>query len=448
MNKHKARILIIDDDPAILTSARLFLKQKFEYVWALKNPDQFDQAMTESAFDVVLLDMNYKSGDDSGKEGLTLIQKIVRQYPQTEVIPITAHGEINIAVEALKQGARDFITKPWRNDKLLESINNALTLNSKFESKPTPSDPTQEEQLEITCKSKTFTSVIDTTKKVAPTDASILIIGESGSGKEEVADYIQRRSHRAEKPYIKVDLSAIPDNLFESEIFGHVKGAFTDAKTDRVGKLEAAHQGTILFDEIGNIDLAKQAKLLSTLQNLEVTPLGSNKPRKIDVRVICATNSNLNQAVQEGQFRQDFLYRINTVEIPVPPLRERIEDIEPITRYYFNTFKEKYNKPNLKITQETLARLREYPWPGNIRELIHTIERTVILSNHNILSPADLKLESLFEDNIAENLNIEEMEKAMILKSLKKNRGNITHAARDLGIDRQALYRRLEKYDL
>lgn len=452
MTKHQASILIIDDDPAIISTARLFLKQKFNYVLGVKDPSIVDKAMEETPFDVVLLDMNYSPGKSEGKEGLKLIKRILEKYPRTEIIPITAYGEINLAVDALKLGARDFITKPWQNEKLYTTIVNTLSIKTaaiQIDSlKGLNKRLLNERNPKMIGSSDTFLRIVDIVNKVAPTDANVLILGENGVGKEVVADQLHFHSKRQNQPFIKVDLGAIPDNLFESELFGHIKGAFTDAKTDRKGKFEIANGGTLFLDEIGNINLAQQAKLLSVLQNKKVTPLGSNTILNINIRVICATNSKLIDKISEGTFREDLLYRINTIEIEVPPLRERLEDIAILANHFFELCKTKYQKHFLKMNENAIKALQNYPWPGNIRELEHTLERSVILSSGNVITPADLQIQGLNEIKERESLNIDEMERVLIIRSLKKNNGNITHSARDLGIDRQALYRRLEKYGL
>ncbi|MGL1888484.1 MAG: sigma-54 dependent transcriptional regulator [Reichenbachiella sp.] len=454
MKKDKSNILIIDDDPAVLTTARLFLKQKFAYVHTLSEINSIDDVMETTQYDIVLLDMNYTKGAHDGAAGLVMIDQIVRKYPKTEIIPITAYGEIALAVEALKRGARDFVTKPWQNEKLYATINNILdlkraqgelgymrTANRQLFGAENPSQVFLGE-------SKSFVQMKQLITKVAPTDANILILGENGSGKELVARQLHLESHRRDQPFVKIDLGALVDNLFESELFGHVRGAFTDAQEGREGKLQMANGGTLFLDEIGNISLSQQAKLLSVLQDQKVTKIGSNKPTALDIRILCATNIDIFESVKSGTFRQDLLYRINTIEIVVPSLRDRKEDIGLLSQHYVNLFKNKYQKKSLKVNQEALKSLEMYTWPGNIRELSHVIERTVILANHPIIGPADLELLGIKKGAVDASLNLEGMEKKLILKSLEKNNGNMTHAARELGIDRQALYRRLEKYGL
>ncbi|MEP0366844.1 MAG: sigma-54 dependent transcriptional regulator [Cyclobacteriaceae bacterium] len=451
MGKYQAKILILDDDPAILTTARLFLKQKFEYVLGLRDPKALLPAMQETSFDVVLLDMNYAPGQSDGRQGLELIKEITSNYPDTEVIPVTAYGEIELAVEALKLGARDFVTKPWQNEKLLATIHNLLNLrvaNSQVQLLTEANSQLSSGSIQaILGSSLAIQKTRDLIKKVAPTEASVLILGENGVGKELVARQIHRQSDCSDKPFVSVDLGAIPANLFESELFGHKKGAFTDAIGDKLGKFQIADGGTIFLDEIGNLGLDLQAKLLSVLQQKTISPVGSNSSVPVNVRVIVATNCNLDEKIESGDFRQDLLYRINTIEITVPPLRERNGDIAELADYFFQLYKKKYQK-KIKLSKEAVNVLEEHLWPGNVRELSHTMERCVILTNGGTtITPADLGLYHN-QQSERETLNLEEMEKTLILKSLKKNNGNITHAARDLGIDRQALYRRLEKYGL
>lgn len=448
MQKYQASILIIDDDPAVLTSARLFLKQKFAFVHGLSSPDSLSKVLTETPFDVVLLDMNYIIGESNGLAGLKLIEDIIQHHPETEVIPITAYGDISLAVEALRMGARDFITKPWQNEKLYTTIMNLLQLKSVKEEVGMLRQHLSEDVGEVMIgNSGPFERMMETIRKVAPTDANVLILGENGVGKELVARMLHHQSSRRSQPFIKIDLGSLVESLFESELFGHVKGAFTDAVSDREGKLQMANGGTLFLDEIGNITPAQQAKLLTVLQQRSVTRVGSNKAVPLNIRVVSATNADLAEQVSSGLFRQDFLYRINTIEITVPPLRGRPTDIPLLAHHFLDSYKRKYQKKTLKLSQEAIKVLQDYHWPGNIRELNHLVERVVIMTDHHVITPSDLPISSN-ESAPSQSLNIEEMEKALILKSLKKNNGNMTHAARDLGIDRQALYRRLEKYGL
>ncbi len=452
MKKVKANILVVDDDEAVLTSAKLFLKQKFGQIFTLNSPSNLFKLLKDIHIDIILLDMNYQRGENDGLEGLELIRSILSEFPNTEIIPITAYGEIDLAVKAVKIGARDFITKPWQNEKLESTIKNILDLklaSREIESLKKQNFELQKEgDLLILGNSKVFIDILNTAKKAAATDANILITGENGTGKEALARYIHKHSLRKEKIFLSVDLSSIPDNLFESEIFGHQKGAFTDAKESRTGKLLAADGGTLFLDEIGNLNPNLQSKLLRSLQNRTVIPLGSNTEVPFDIRLISATNADIDQKIEDGDFRQDFLYRINTIEIKLPSIRERDDDINLIAEYYLGSFKKKYQKPKLKYSKEILDRFREYHWPGNIRELKHIIERAVILADDERLKVSDFPFNTKDLNEESDSLNLKEMEKSLILKSLEKNKGNITKSARDLGIDRFALYRRLEKYGL
>ncbi len=447
--KENANILIIDDDEAVLTTARMFLKQKFSYVHGLSSPNNLDSVLNEVDFDLVLLDMNFTKGEDDGLEGLALLDRILQLSPSTEVIPITAYGEVELVVEAMRRGARDFITKPWTNDKLLSAVQTAMKM---VESQKTTKSPetddgeSQGAQEQIIGDSRAFKQVLQTISKVAATDASVLLLGENGTGKEVAAKAIHQQSERKEGPFVKIDLGALSPSLFESELFGHKKGAFTDAREDKAGKFEMAQGGTLFLDEIGNLELPLQTKLLSALQNREITRVGSNTAVPIDVRLISATNSDLRERVGDGTFRQDLLYRINTIEISMPPLRERTEDIPLLVQHYFQEHKKQYKKRHLKLEKECMEALQRYPWPGNIRELAHATERAVIMAEGTLVTMADFHL--LETGATEESLDLRDHEKRLILKALERNKGNITHAAKDLGIDRLALYRRLEKYGL
>lgn len=450
--KEEANILVIDDDEAILTSAKMFLKQKFTYVHTLSSPSNIRTLLREVSFDIVLLDMNFSRGENTGEEGLDLIDQIFSMKPTLDIIPITAYGEIDLAVEAVRRGARDFLTKPWNNDKLLKSIENALRLRHSEKTNQasalTPADKSFKTGL--IGRSRAIQKILAVIEKVAKTDANILILGENGTGKELVAEAIHQQSLRGEQEITKVDLGSLTPTLFESELFGHKKGAFTDAKNDREGKFQQAHLGTLFLDEIGNLAIDQQSKLLTAIQSQSISPVGSNVSITVDTRIICATNANLMSLVKNGQFRQDLLYRINTIEIEVPPLRERIEDIPVIFHHYFNLFKKKYGKKQLKIDQGCISSLQEHSWPGNIRELIHATERAIIMSENILLTINDFNLTQNDAQNEPQetSLDLKDMEKTLILKALEKHKGNITHAAKDLGIDRLALYRRLEKYGL
>lgn len=457
MPKTEAKILVVDDDIDVLNTARMYLKQQFTLVQIENNPENISLHFDRDSFDVVLLDMNFQKGENDGAAGLKWLNTVLEIDPNAIVILITAYGELDLAVKAVKSGATDFIAKPWKNEKLYGTITSALQLRqSKLEidhlkntQKTLASDLDQKfenfigESLPI---QKVFTMI----EKVAPTDANVLVLGENGTGKELAARALHRNSERKREVFINVDLGSISENLFESELFGHVRGAFTDAKEDKPGRFELASGGTLFLDEIGNLSLPLQAKLLTVLQQRTVRRVGSSKEKKIDIRLVCATNMPLYDMVQEGTFRQDLLYRINTVELKMPALAERKDDIDLLVKYFMDIYGKKYKKPKMRIDQNTIAKLKRYHWPGNIRELQHAIERAIILADGNKLTPDDFLLQptksiSPGNDDI---LDISEMEKRLILKALDKHNGNVTRAAKDLGLDRLALYRRLQKYGL
>lgn len=451
--KKPFKILVVDDDAAVLTSARLLLKQHYQLVQTLQDASRALELLASIPFDLVLLDMNFTIGEQEGKEGLNLIEDIKRNHPKVEMIAVTAYGDLSVAVEAMKNGVRDFITKPWENERLLLTIDNVLAYQEVSTQLAASQQLNKDLTLELNGyeppigKSQAFKETIKIAEKVAVTDAEVLITGENGTGKEVLANHIHQVSDRKDGPFIKVDLGALSENLFESELFGHKKGAFTDAKEDRIGKLLHANGGTIFLDEIGNVPLHLQSKLLSVLQQRKVTPVGSNQPFDLDVRLISATNLDISEAIESGEFRQDLLYRINTIEIVLPPLRERIEDIGWLATHFLERFKHKYRKPATKLSKQAFETLENYNWPGNIRELNHVVERAVILSDTASIKASDLNIRTSSEDSEA-SLNLHEHEKVLILKALERNNGNITHAAKELGIDRLALYRRLDKHGL
>jgi len=455
--KDKARILIVDDDNYVMLSIRILLEQHYTDVRGINNPQQIESAFSENHYDVVILDMNFKAGETEGKDGLRFLKLIKDLSPNTSVIFITAYGEIDLAIEAIKEGAFDFLVKPWQNEKLLSTVAAAFRLNQSFK-----------EIQQLTSKQKVLNSILDAPfsdiigesaaiksvltqiEKVAGTDANVLITGENGTGKELVARAIHRSSQRSEEVFLNVDMGAITETLFESELFGHVKGSFTDAKTDRVGKFEAANGGSLFLDELGNLSLPLQAKLLRVIQDQQVIPVGANEARDYDARIICATNSNLPKMVNDGTFRQDLLFRINTIEIRLPSLRERLEDIPLLADHFLNKFKTKYGKKGLFIPDSIYKKLAKYDWPGNIRELQHTLERAVIMSDGKQLQVGDLSLGNTNEADSGEitSLNLEDLEKWAIETSIKKHQGNISNAAAELGLSRGAMYRRMEKYEL
>lgn len=455
--KENGRILIVDDDNYVMLSIRILLEQYYTDVRGINNPLQIESAFSENHYDVVILDMNFKAGETEGKDGLRFLSQIKDLSPTTSVIFITAYGEINLAIEAIKDGAFDFLVKPWQNEKLLSTVSAAFKLNksAKQVEQLTSKQKVLNSMLdapfsEIIGESAAIKSVLSQIEKVAQTEANILITGENGTGKELVARAIHRSSQRSNEVFLNVDMGAITQTLFESELFGHVKGSFTDAKTDRLGKFEAANGGSLFLDELGNLSLPLQAKLLRVIQDQQVVPVGANESRHYDARLICATNANLTQMVSEGSFRQDLLFRINTIEIKLPSLRDRTEDIALLADHFLGRFKSKYGKNGLFIPDHVYKKLVKYDWPGNIRELQHTLERAVIMSDGKQLQVNDLSLGSTNEaDNPAlASLNLDKLEKWAIESAIKKHQGNISNAADELGLSRGALYRRMEKYEL
>ncbi|WOK04589.1 sigma-54 dependent transcriptional regulator [Imperialibacter roseus] len=453
------RILIVDDNPDVLSAAKIFLKRHFLEVVTEKNPESLPNILMNETFDVILLDMNFTKDVSSGHEGFFWLDKILEIDPSAVVILITAYGDVEVAVKAIKEGATDFVLKPWENEKLLATVSSCMRLReSRLETNKLKDRQKQiNEDLdtkyqEIIGRSDAIMKVFDTIEMVAGTDANVLILGENGTGKELVARAIHRHSKRASDVFLSVDLGAVSETLFESELFGHTKGSFTDAKEDRAGRFETASGGTLFLDEIGNLSTPLQAKLLSVLQSRQVTRVGSNKARPIDIRLICATNMHLYDMVKKSEFRQDLLYRINTIEINIPPLRDRLDDIPLLAEHYLGQFTKKYNKPIRSLSPSVLKRMQKYSWPGNVRELEHAVERAVIMSRSMVLEADDFFLNQGGKepDETAVNLdayNIEEMERILIRKALKRHNGNITQAAQELGLTRSSLYRRMEKYD-
>ncbi len=459
MEKTNARILIVDDDADVLLAARLFLRQHIEIVHTEKNPENIPDLLRNESYDLILLDMNFSRDATSGKEGFHWLNKILEIDPAAAVILITGYGDIELAVQGIKEGATNFLLKPWENKKLLATINATMEVRK---SRVELQDLRGKQKVLIADQDAAYSNIIgsspammrvlNTVSKVAKTDANVLILGENGTGKEVIARAIHRASHRADEVFISVDLGAITESLFESELFGYKKGAFTDAKEDRAGRFETASKGTIFLDEIGNLSQNLQSKLLSVLQSRKVVRLGSNKEIPIDVRLICATNMPLYQMVNEGKFRQDLLYRINTVEIKLPSLRERTEDIEVLVEHFLDQYCKKYKIQKKRLNASTLKRLQMHHWPGNIRELQHAVERAVIMSEGHMLEPHDFFLsdtqEKMEEETLPSNMNLEETEKMLVRKVVEKHGGNISRAAKELGLTRASLYRRMEKYDL
>jgi two-component system response regulator HydG len=448
----KATILIVDDDPDVLTAVKLLLKTQVAEVITEKNPENINWLLQRNEVDLVLLDMNFNSAINTGNEGLYWLRKVKEWKPNVFVIMITAYGDIDLAVRSLKEGANDFVVKPWHNEKLIDTIKDLLDKKEGGTRPVKNSVKSGGSDTSILGESEVMQDIFYKVNKIAPTDANILLLGENGTGKDLMAKAIHERSLRADKPFIKVDVGALTDTLFESELFGHKKGAFTDAREDRTGRFEDAQGGTLFLDEIGNISLQQQAKLLTILQNRQVTRLGTNKAVDIDIRLICATNVPMSELANENRFRKDLIYRINTVEINMPPLRRRAEDIVILARHFAKQYATKYLKPAMDFDNPALQKLKSYNYPGNVRELQYTIERAVIMADENTLRPDDLIfsiLETPTDNNINDdNIQLSTLEKNAILKVIEKHNGNITRAAKELGLTRTALYRRLSKYDI
>ncbi len=445
-------ILIIDDDQDVLTAVRLLLKTEVKDVVTEKNPENIRWHLSKDEFDVILLDMNFTSSINTGNEGLFWLKEIRKIKPDASVIMITAYGDIDLAVRSLKEGASDFVVKPWHNEKLMGTIKEILRRKNSKTSGYALTNTGSIVGKELLGESEAMQQIFYKIEKIAPTDANILILGENGTGKDLIAKAIHQQSLRANNSFIKVDVGALTETLFESELFGHKKGAFTDAREDRIGRFEAANEGTLFLDEIGNIPLHLQAKLLSVLQNRQVIRLGSNEPIPIDIRLICATNVPLTELANETRFRKDLIYRINTVEITVPPLRKRDNDIILLARHFSKVYSKKYMKPTLELDTKAMEKLMNHHYPGNVRELQYIIERAVIMADGDVLEAKDL-LFSPIESTIAAEVDIAEtklsdVEKNTILKVIEKHNGNITRAAKELGLTRTALYRRLSKYDI
>jgi DNA-binding NtrC family response regulator len=453
MQKNRGNILVIDDNKSILSTLEILLMPEFGELTLLSNPNQILTELARKDYNLVILDMNFSAGINSGNEGIFWLGKIKELYPEISVVMITAYGDVDLAVKALKAGASDFILKPWDNEKILATLKLALQLNySKKEvlrlreREIELKNEINRDQKYIIGNSPQLMKVLNLARKVAKTDANVLITGENGTGKELIAQEIHRLSNRAKEVIVTVDMGALTETLFESELFGHVKGAFTDARENRQGKFEVAGKGTLFLDEIGNLSFHLQSKLLSAIENRQISRIGSNQVIPIDIRLISATNKNLEEMVKGGLFREDLLYRINTIQIELPPLRERGNDIIILAEFFLKKYSYKYNKPGVKINQQANDKLLKYTWPGNIRELQHTIEKAVILSESQIIKPDDLHLKQ--SNHIGNNnpfTTLEEMEKQMIEQALDKNNGNYTAAAEQLGITRQTLYNRLKK---
>jgi DNA-binding NtrC family response regulator len=460
MDQKQGKILIVDDNEDLLKAAKMYLKRHFAQVDVEKNPEVIPTLLGNEDYDVILLDMNFTKDVSSGSEGYYWLERILKIDPSAVVVLITAYGDVQMAVKAIKAGATDFVLKPWENEKLLATLYSSFRLRQSLDQVETLKIKNQEinqsineKYKDIIGQSASMQRIFQTIDRVAQTDANVLILGENGTGKELVARAIHSQSARKTETFGSVDLGSITETLFESELFGHKKGSFTDAKEDRAGRFELANNGTLFLDEIGNLSMPLQAKLLTAIQNRRVSRVGSGKDTPINIRLICATNMPLYDMVKENRFRQDLLYRINTIEIEIPPLRDRLEDIPLLTNHFLKQYAQRYNKNIAKVSDAAMTRMTKHPWPGNIRELQHAIERAVILSNSSVLQPED------FNFNVApskendtqfslDQYNLDEVEKLLIRKVLKKYNGNITQAASELGLTRSSLYRRLEKHGL
>jgi len=449
----KGNILIVDDNKSILSALEIFLTPEFQTVTTLSDPNQIPTELRKREYNLVILDMNFNAGINTGNEGIYWLGRIKESNPEISVVMITAYGDVELTVKALKTGATDFFLKPWDNNKLLATLKSALQLNwskkevnqLKEKEKGLKTEINREQKY-IVGSSPQLMQMLNMVRKVAKTDANVLITGENGTGKELIAHEIHRLSERSHEVMVSVDMGAITETLFESELFGHVKGAFTDARENRPGKFEVADKGSLFLDEIGNLSFHLQAKLLAAIQNRQISRIGSNQTVPVDIRLICATNKKLESMVHEGLFREDLLYRINTIQIEVPPLRERGNDVLVLTDFFLKKYSSKYNKPNLKINQQAQDKLLKYLWPGNIRELQHTIEKAVILSEGNVLKAEDFFMRPILSGRTGEaELTLEEMEKRMINLAIEKNNGNLSAAAEQLGITRQTLYNKIKK---
>ncbi|MCP4312279.1 MAG: sigma-54-dependent Fis family transcriptional regulator [Bacteroidetes bacterium] len=457
MPKKEGSILIVDDNNDLLIALKLFLSRQFTQIDTLKNPNLILSTLDTQAYDVILLDMNFKAGIASGNEGIFWLHQILEKDPLATVVFITAYGDVELAVKSMKEGATDFIMKSWDEQKILSTIHAAYELRkSKMEVsllKKKQAHLSGEIRNHFTvchCRSKAMKEITGIVEKIAASDASVLILGENGTGKEVVAREIHRLSERKNEIFVKVDLGAIPETLFESELFGHIKGAFTDAKEERDGRFVIASGGTLFLDELGNLSLSLQSKLLSVIQNKEVFPVGSSRPVPIDVRILTATNLPLEEMVTRKTFREDLYYRINAIQMEIPPLRERTEDIPVLAGFFLLKYNGQYNKQGLKLGEKALASLVKHNWPGNIRELEHTIEKGVILSEKEVIEPEHLFPRStpVKGSSASNSLNLEENEKYIIEKAIRGEGGNVASAARKLGINRSTLYQKMKKYGI
>jgi len=450
MNLRHANILVVDDDKDVLTAVRLLLKPEVQNIVTEANPENLRKLLSEKHFDILMLDMNFNSSMNTGNEGLYWLRQIKSWNDTLAVVMITAYADIDLAVKCLKEGAADFLVKPWHNENLLQTLKEVLEKQNAPQKKTTGKE--RQTPPEIIGDTEIMRDLFRKLEKIAPTDANVLILGENGTGKDLIAQALYGLSLRKDKPFVKVDVGALTDTLFESELFGHKKGAFTDAKEDRIGRFEAANGGTLFLDEIGNISLPQQAKLLTVLQNRQVTRLGTNIPIPIDIRLITATNVPFAELANEQHFRKDLIYRINTVEITVPPLRERGSDILLLARHFLRIYEKKYLKSSIRLSDSAQTKLMTYSYPGNVRELQYVMERAVIMSESETLKAEDIVFSPIEQKSVTNHLlpthNLEDLERNAILQVVEKHNGNISRAAKELGLTRATLYRRLNKYEL
>jgi len=450
-----SNVLIVDDDDDVLLAAEIVLKPHFGKIATASDPTKLPALLAAGDCDVLLLDMNFTAGRTSGEEGLHWLNVVQRISPDTKVILMTAYGAVETAVKAIKDGASDFVVKPWDNDRLVATVASTLRFSEAARAvrelssvQRVLNEDSSQLRHEIIGRSTAMERVLAQVEKVAPTDASVLILGENGTGKELIARAIHRASPRADRAFVHVDLGAIAESLFESELFGHKKGAFTDAREDRAGRFEVASGGTLFLDEIGNLSVQMQAKLLGALQSRTVSRVGSDIPIPVDVRIVSATNLSAADLANPARFRQDLRYRINTVEMTLPPLRERRDDIVPLLEYYVGRFARKYNKPRISIAADATSKLQQYHWPGNVRELVHSVERAVIMAEGDRLRVEDLLLKHEAASNDVEDLNLDNLEARAIRQAIERNEGNLSRAARELGLGRTTLYRKMAKHGI
>lgn len=452
----KGTVLIVDDDGDQVKMLADVLRVEYEHVLTISTPERIREILRTRDVDVVIMESNYRSEIRNGNEGLYWLKEILAIDDAISVVILTTTGDTDLAVRAIKEGAVDFILKPWERNRLVTTVSTAMQLRfSRLEASTLKADNRQLKKVInngrekiIQGASPTMINVMNIVRKVAATDANVLITGENGTGKELIAREIHRLSNRAAELMVTVDMGSIAESLIESELFGHVRGAFTDAREERKGKFETAHNGTLFLDEIGNLSLAAQSKLLNVLQNRQIVKVGSNRPVPVNIRLICATNCDIAGMVREGSFREDLLYRINTITIEVPPLRDRVDDIAVLARFFLKSFSERYNREGLKISLQALEKLANHDWPGNVRELQHAIEKAVIMSEGDTLRPSDFSFTHSAGRPLRTEMTLEEMEKRMIADSLRKHGNNISMVADRLGITRQTLYNKIAKYNL